>query len=277
MMQLRDNFFSVGDFARFSRTTRKTLRHYDQIGLLSPVSRGNNGYRYYNSRQLALVNLIRTLQSLGLSLTEIKSLKDKRTPESTNEMLMRQIENIDLKINDWVFARKLLFTMQKSIHSALNVDEQAITIQFMPAEAIILGGLNDYSRDRNDYDALLSFYHEMAEKFPNLDMNYPVWGCFSEDRIKRGDCVWPDRYYFYNPEGHDKKPAALYAVGYTRGGYGQGVDLYQRIIDYIDGNDFEICGDAFEEYPLNELCVFDDTNYLIRIMITVRKKQIAGS
>ena len=267
-----NRMFSVSGFAKFSRTTRDTLHHYDKIGLFSPLSRGGNNYRYYLSRQLSGINMIRRLQELGLSLTEIKTLKDNRTPENIDELLMRQIEKIDSRINDWVRSRKLLFTMQKSIHSVLNVDERAITIEFMPAEAIVLGDLNDFSRKRNDYDALLSFYRDMSKKYPDIDMNYPVWGLFSEDRIKRGDWIWPDRYYFYNPEGHDKRPASLYAVGYTRGGYGQCGDLYNRIIDYADGRGFEICGDAFEEYPLNELCISNDTNYLIRVMITVREK-----
>ena len=268
-----NRLFSVGDFATFSRTTRDTLHFYDKIGLLSPIMRGKNDYRYYSIGQLAVVNIIRTLQELGLSLNEIKALRDNRTPEDFDEFLLHQIEKIDLRIDEWIRARKLLFTLQKSVHSGLNVDEREIAIQFMPAEAIILGELNDYSRGRDDYDALFSFYHDIRKKYSNLDLNYPVWGFFSEDRIKRGDYVWPDRYYFYNPEGYDKRPAALYAVGYTRGGYGKGVGLYDRIIEYIDKNDFEICGDAYEEYPLNELSIVDDTNYLIRIMITVREKK----
>ena len=265
--------FSVGDFAKFSRTTRDTLHHYDKIGLLSPLSRGENNYRYYSIGQLAVVNVIRTLQELGLSLAEIKKMKDNRTPEHVDEVFICQIEKIDLKIDDWVRARKLLYTLQKAIHSVLNIDEQTITIQFMPAEAIVLGDLNDYSRGRNDYDALYTFYREISKKYPNLNMNYPVWGCFSEDRIKRGDWKWPDRYYFYNPEGHDKKPASLYAIGYARGGYGQSGDLYNRIIDYIGDNGFEMCGNAYEEYPLNEICINNDENYLIRVMITVCEKK----
>lgn len=265
--------FTVGNFAKFSRTTRDTLHHYDKIGLLSPMLRGENNYRYYSSGQLAIVNVIRTLQELGLSLTEIKVLKDNRTPENTDEVFMRQIERIDLKIDEWVRARKLLFTLRKSIHSALHAEEPSITIQYLPAEAIILGDLNDYSKGRNDYDALISFYKDISNKYPNLDMNYPVWACFSEDRIKQKDWKWPDRYYFYNPDGNDKRPAGLYAIGYTRGGYGQCGDFYNQITDYIDGNGFEICGDAFEEYPLNELCISDDTNYLIRVMIAVHEKK----
>ena len=264
--------FSVNAFATFSRTTRDTLHHYDRIGLLSPESRGNNKYRYYSSEQLAVVNVIRTLQELGLSLAEIKNLKDHRTPENVAELLLPQITKIDKKIDGWVRARKLLLTLQKMIHSALNFDERAITVESLPAEPIVLDGLNDYRRCKDPYDALLHFYRTAKDKHPELDLNYPVWAIFSGKRIKRGDWVWPDRYYFHNPEGPDKRPAARYAIGYARGGYGQTDGLYRRITDYIGKNGLEICGDAYEEYPLNEICVSDGTDYLIRVLITVRKK-----
>lgn len=265
--------FSISDFAEFSRTTRDTLLYYDRLGLLSPVSRGENNYRFYSSRQLAVINVIRTLQQLGMSLDEIKNLKDQRTPKLTAELFMRQIEKIDSKIMDWERARKLLLTLQKSIHAVANIDEHAISIQYMPAEAIILGTQNDYRHGRTDYDALYTFYQVISEKYPYLDMNYPVWATFAEKRIKQGDWVWPDSYYLYHPDGRDRKPAALYAIGYTRGGYGQGGALYSRLTEYIDHNGFEICGNAYEEYPLNEVCISDDKNYLIRVMIIVREKK----
>ena len=263
--------FSVNEFALLSRTTKETLRHYDRIGLLAPASRGANNYRYYSNGQLAVVNVIRTLQELGMSLEEIGGLKDTLTPELTCELFDRQLANIDKKIEAWVRASKLLFALRKTINSAMLVDEDSITVQYLPAEALVLGDINDYSRGRTDYDALLSFYHDIGEKFPNLDMNYPVWGLFSEERVRSGDWVWPDRYYFSNPEGRDKRPAALYAIGYTRGGYGGGGALYERLIEFIGSNGFEICGDAYEEYPLNEVCITDSGNYLIRVMITVRE------
>ena len=104
-------------------------------------------------------------------------------------------------------------------------------------------------------------------------MNFSVWGTFSKERIKRRDWRWPDRYYFNDPDGKDEKPAAFYVVGYRRGGYGQSTELYERLLDYIDTNGLTICGPSFEEYPLNEICTPDDSNYLMRIMITVDKTE----
>jgi len=136
-----------------------------------------------------------------------------------------------------------------------------------------LGDINDYSRDRTDHDALLSFYNDISMKYPEIDLNYPVWATCSQERIKRGDWSCPDRFYFYNPEGYDRRPAGLYAIGYKRGGYRSNGDLFSRIVSYIDSRDYEICGDAYEEYPVNEICAIDDNDYLIRVMIAVRKKE----
>ena len=267
-----EGVFTISDFAKLSRTTRDTLLYYDRIGLLKPEQRGENNYRYYSNSMLEVVNVIRTLQKLGMSLEEIKYLKDRRTPELADEVFTRQIEKIDDKIGEWVRARKLLLTLQKSIRDAAVIDEKAVTIRFLPAQAIALGDTNDYRGGRNAYDALLSFYISMRKKYSDMDLNYPVWAVFSEERIKNRDWVWPDRYYFYNPEGPDRRPASLYATGYARGGYGQSDGLYRKILAYIDENGFEICGDAYEEYPLNEVCIAKDDNYLIRVMITVREK-----
>lgn len=268
-----DPLFSLTDFAKFARVKRDTLCNYDRIGLLSPVKRDQrNNYRYYSGGQLAVVNVIRTLQALGMTLAEIKDVIDRRTPEQMNDMLMSQIDKIEQKIDDWICARRLLSTLQKAISPVLHVDEGAVTVTPLPAEAIILGGLNDYSNGKKDYDALRHFYSELHDKYPDADLNYPVWAVFSEARVKRGDWTFPDRYYFYNRRGHDERPAALYAIGYARGGYGKSGGLYKRIMEYIDNNGFEICGDAYEEYPLNEFCISDDKNYLTRVMITVRSK-----
>ena len=264
--------FSIGEFAKYSRTTRETLLHYDRIGLLTPVSRGDNNYRYYSSNMLSLVKVIRTLQKLGMCLDEIKEVMDTRTPRLTVEHLELQIDKINSKIDDWIRPRKLLLTLKNTISSVLHVDITEISIQYLPAEAIVMGDLNDFTRNRPNHAVELDFYQKMSEKYPNMDLDYMFWSKFSEERIKNKDWVYPDRFYFHNPEGHDRRPAALYAIGYEICGYGQGNNLYNRMFDYIEANGFEICGDAYEEYPLNEVCVTNEDQYLMRVLITVREK-----
>ncbi|MEU3693858.1 MerR family transcriptional regulator [Streptomyces narbonensis] len=61
----------IAEVARMSGVTARTLRHYDEIGLLAPARTGANGHRYYGEGQLLLLQQILVLRALGLSLEDI--------------------------------------------------------------------------------------------------------------------------------------------------------------------------------------------------------------
>ncbi len=272
-------YLSVGDFSRLARTAPSALRHYEKIGLLLPEFRRINGYRQYSVRQLALCNTIRLLHKLGVPLAEINSIKDKRTPELALKLLMRQVKILNQNKKTLDKAKKLLYTLLKMIHSGLDADQDAIVIQYLSVEHIIIGEQNNYTDGRTDCDALYDFYNAMSSKYSpsGYDMQYPVWAIYAQESIKNGDWQYPDRYYFYNPDGQDSRPAGLYAIGHTHAGYRQNATLCRRMTEYIDASGYEICGDAYEEYPLNEICTSDEKSYLLRVIIAVREKQHKAS
>ncbi|MFF9395563.1 MerR family transcriptional regulator [Streptomyces griseoluteus] len=61
----------IAEVARMSGVTARTLRHYDEIGLLAPARTGTNGHRYYEEFQLLRLQQILVLRALGLGLPEI--------------------------------------------------------------------------------------------------------------------------------------------------------------------------------------------------------------
>jgi DNA-binding transcriptional MerR regulator len=266
------SFLSLVDFARLTQTNRSTLLYYEKIGILSSIKRAKNNYRLYSHIQLATMNLIHTCKYLRMNLPEIAAVCIDRSPELIISLLDKQMSKLEYEKKRISDSYEYLETLKETISSAMTVDTSKIVIQYAPAETILIGSQNDYSNGRNAYDALFSFYLDSNIKYPDLDITYTAWGMFTSERVKRHDWVWPDRYYFLNPDGNAEKPAELYATGYQRGGYGQTSELYERILRYIDENGFEISGPAFEEYPLNEICEKNENEYLIRVMITVRKK-----
>lgn len=87
--------FKIGDFSRLSRVPVKTLRYYDEIGLLKPVTVDQfNGYRYYSAGQLTRLNRIIGLKNLGLSLEEIAQFlsSDMPVPQILDMLRKRQLE-----------------------------------------------------------------------------------------------------------------------------------------------------------------------------------------
>ncbi|MDF1488884.1 MerR family transcriptional regulator [Tessaracoccus caeni] len=73
---------SIGDVARMTGVTTRTLRHYDDIGLLRPVRVSANGYRWYGREELLRLQRILLLRELRLPLPEIQALLDNGTDEA---------------------------------------------------------------------------------------------------------------------------------------------------------------------------------------------------
>ncbi|MFF1555934.1 MerR family transcriptional regulator [Streptomyces sp. NPDC058279] len=63
--------WSIAEVARMSGVTSRTLRHYDEVGLLPPAWVGSNGYRYYEEGELLRLQQILVMRELGLGLVEI--------------------------------------------------------------------------------------------------------------------------------------------------------------------------------------------------------------
>ncbi|MGW9432387.1 MerR family transcriptional regulator [Streptomyces decoyicus] len=64
----------TAEVARMSGVTARTLRHYDEIGLLPPARIGSNGHRYYEESQLLQLQQILVLRALGVGLSEISRI-----------------------------------------------------------------------------------------------------------------------------------------------------------------------------------------------------------
>jgi DNA-binding transcriptional MerR regulator len=81
--------FSIGEFARLGGVSIRTLRHYDEIGLLRPVTVDpDTGYRGYSAAQLGQINRIMALKELGLSLTQVRLMLDGVTLGELRGMLL---------------------------------------------------------------------------------------------------------------------------------------------------------------------------------------------
>lgn len=69
------NQLKIGDVARLTGMSVKTIRYYDEIGLLEPTTnRSESGYRLFNSQVINRLAFIKRAQSLGLSLSEIHEI-----------------------------------------------------------------------------------------------------------------------------------------------------------------------------------------------------------
>lgn len=87
----------VGELARSTGLTVRTLHHYDEIGLLKPSGRSESGYRLYSHADIARLHAIQALRHLGLALGDIADVLAGRGP-APEMVLAQQIRALDGEI-----------------------------------------------------------------------------------------------------------------------------------------------------------------------------------
>ena len=92
----------IGDFSRISLVSIKTLRYYDEVGLLHPAKVDDfTGYRYYSFDQLSRLHRILALKDLGFSLDQIGRLLDENvTAEQLRGVLKLRKMEIEQRVSE---------------------------------------------------------------------------------------------------------------------------------------------------------------------------------
>ncbi|SDX55168.1 MerR family transcriptional regulator [Paenibacillus sp. CF384] len=101
--------WKVGDLAKLTGLTIRTLRFYDQIGLFTPSGHSDSGHRLYNEADIRRLQQIMALKDLGLSLDEIQSTLQGHS-YTPYDIVTIQIERVRQTIES---QRKLLFELER--------------------------------------------------------------------------------------------------------------------------------------------------------------------
>ena len=122
----------IGEFSKLMQVTVKTLRLYEQKGLLQPDEVDEwTGYRYYNISQMQQLSTIRSLQGMGFSLAEIKEIFDNNTAVPPLEHLEQKIVDCQRQLHIFQGRLQLLLTLRDS-RKKLNTMEK-FSIQTLPS------------------------------------------------------------------------------------------------------------------------------------------------
>jgi len=80
-MDHQEHLFTISEFARRAGITVRTLRFYEEVGLLVPSQHNRSGHRLYGLAELARLQLIQSLKFIGYSLQDIKGLLKDETED----------------------------------------------------------------------------------------------------------------------------------------------------------------------------------------------------
>ena len=116
-----EHLLSIGEFSKICGVSTKTLRYYDEMGLINPDEiNPENGYRYYSIGQLKKMLLINRLKSYPFPLEEIKvilELEEDQAAEKLYSILYRKRREIQEKLNT------IDITLKQMSHDIFNLEK----------------------------------------------------------------------------------------------------------------------------------------------------------
>jgi len=71
-----EKFIQIGELAKKTRVTPRTIKHYEDKGLLKPFKKTRGGFRLYQNDKVKLIERIRQLKKAGFSLKEVKEMEE---------------------------------------------------------------------------------------------------------------------------------------------------------------------------------------------------------
>lgn len=110
----------IGELARRTGVTVRALRHYDDIGLLSPSTRSEGGFRLYSPDDVGKLYRIQALCRLNLPLAEVRkvlTVGDATFPD----IMQRQIAFLNHQISHAVALRDHLTELQSRLHQSASL------------------------------------------------------------------------------------------------------------------------------------------------------------
>jgi MerR family transcriptional regulator, copper efflux regulator len=118
---------SIGDAAARSGVPAKTIRYYEQIGLIRPAERGANQYRSYSEADVAMLRFVGRARRLGFSVQELKQLvalyRDRgRASADVKAIAVQHIARIDHKLAELQTVRAALADLAEQCHGDARPD-----------------------------------------------------------------------------------------------------------------------------------------------------------
>ena len=267
----------TGDFARLCGTNKRTLIHYDEIGLFKPAYTDERGYRYYSENQFDVFFTITCLRELGMPLKEIGAFLSHRTPESLKELLLEQQKEIlreearIKKIKQVIETKLSLVSKQEEhFHSAPSSDH--IYLEDTPEEYLVLSE----ALNTNDHEQIIQTLcsHIGYCNHHDLNIGHPYGAMLDVNELHQNHL---DTYaYFFTkvidrPDGHPYhiKPAGKYAVAYLKGDYYQSEKTYKRLFKWINEHHLTTGQYSYKEAVIDEVASASPEEYLTKISVHV--------
>ena len=269
----------IGEFSKLSRISIRMLRHYDELGLLTPAETDKfSGYRYYNEQQLVIAARITALKDMGFGLAAIGDIVNNcRDEKMFEEYLQRKLSELNEQL-DIVNSRiRLIETARERFGKdglSMNYD---VVLKNLPERyvASVHKVIPSYEHEGMLWDILcretddiklvnaehcicsVIFYDgEYKESDVDVEAQKTVIGSYVDTENVKFKTM----------------PPVTFASATYKGGYEKINEVNIAVANWIKDNGYEMDGFAFNIYHVNPHDTNDPNEFVTEVCYPVKKK-----
>jgi DNA-binding transcriptional MerR regulator len=124
------NYLKIGELAHLVEMSPRTIRYYEEIGLLNSIKRIEGGKRIFTDKDVQRLKFIKRLKHLGLTLSEMTELEDIYQIHRTNkkvlprllELLDSHVKKIDDRTNNLIKLKTEILNYRENIRRKLKFE-----------------------------------------------------------------------------------------------------------------------------------------------------------
>ena len=266
--------YKIGMFAAMNHVTAKTLRFYEEQGLIMPaLIHPETGYRYYTLSQMAVLHQITALKLAGFTLEEIARINSGANEEA---VLLKKKSELLAKISDLTRQIAMVDGYLSKKKTSLSAP---VLVKTIPETTVA------FMRIR------LESYDCLFDRMPEMGVLMEKAGCscalpeycftnYQEPGYKHGDilveiCESVVEAKKETGDLHFKAlPEIQAACVFHKGSYRTFSESYEVVLRYIEENGYEIVGEIRESYIDGVWNKDDESEWLSEIQVPVRRKTV---
>lgn len=270
--------YSIGEFSKIGQISAKTLRYYDEIGLLCPayVDRETR-YRYYTEDQVDQLMLIAELKTYDLRLEQIKAIMESKDTGLLERFLKARIEQLNSQITEQIRLRQYIEKKVYELQSGGRIMEQRreLIVETREFKAVwvmsraavieitqignVTGGVFEeiFKNGLRPAGPVMTFYldREFQPEHAHVEVCVPIEPVEGMERIQGVKLLNPGLCAF-----------CLYGGAYSQMGM-----AYAAVMKWIEENGYKISCAPFDVYLNDPRQVKDPAELLTEVWFPIQK------
>lgn len=271
---------TIGQMAKLNNVTEQTLRLYDKMGLLVPVSRDDeNGYRFYDIKQSAQLDMIQYMKSLGMQLKDIKEQLDNLYIPNIKNILRQKQRQIEEETEKLKYQKRAVERTIESLERYESAPKDGtILLEYIGSRTMyyIDSKVNIYDYDIDTYEKILREFKEslIAVHLPQIYF-CNAGTILRQENLIQSRFISTEVFVFVDhdvlaDELTSKIPANNYLCIYCDS-FQKEKEYAKRLLEQIESKGYQINGDYLCEV-ITELPIIshDERGMYLRLQIPIK-------